>query len=202
MKQKFVLILSIGAVPLLFSSCGGDGDGDSTDGNDSTTVEESGPIYEEECTADNDIFYQIENYGYQFDSTFTHNGIIDVTRSEWTVKNDSTAELRLYNFDLGAADTATNIQIYVEFHSKNGEVLQPGIYAYHDYESNLWSKVNIISPLGTVWFNWSMGMPKQGHVELNYFDDDNACGEFSLEVNKPDASTIGKVILKGAWKSS
>ena len=187
---------------VLFTSCGGGEEtSDETEGTDSTETAEAGPTFEEECTTDNDIFFQIENYGYQYDSTFTYNGKIEANRTEWTVKDDSSATLNIYNYELGAEDTTTNFQILVEFHSKNGEVLQPGVYGYNDYESNLWAKVNIISPVGTVWFNWVAGMPEQGHVELNYHDEDNACGEFSLEVNKPENTTIGKVILKGPFKT-
>lgn len=199
MKLKPYLLL-LAAAPF-FTACGGGEESDDSEGTDSTATAETGPTFEEECTVDNDIFFQVEGYGYQFDSTFTYNGKIAANRTEWTVKNDSTASLNIYNYDLGAADSATNFQILVEFHSKNGEKLQPGVYGYNDYDSNLWAKVNIISPLGTVWFNWVSGMPDQGHVELNYHNEDNACGEFSLEVNKPGKTNIGKVILKGPWKT-
>lgn len=198
MKSNVFKFLSIAIATGLLLSCGGQ----TTEDNDPHEDNEvAGPSFASECTADNEVFFQLENYGYQYDTNVSFNGNLDIVRTEWLVKNDSTAELKMYNYELGAPDTTSNYQVYVEFHSKNGEKLQSGSYAYNDWDANLWSKVNIISSTGTVYFNWSMGMPKQGHVLLNYFDDDNACGEFVLEVNKPEVSTIGRVILKGSWKT-
>lgn len=199
MKSIAFNLLSIAVAGGLLLSCEGQLEGD-TDTQEYT--EAPGPTFEAECTADNEVFFQLENYGYQYDTNVTFNGTLDIVRTEWLVKNDSTAELKMYNYELGAPDTSSNYQVYVELHTKNGETLQPGSYAYHEWDANMWSKVNIISSTGTVYFNWSMGMPEQGHVSLNYFDDDNACGEFVLEVNKPDATTIGHVVLKGSWKTT
>lgn len=187
------------AVVVLLTSCGGAEESNENQEND--VAEETGPTFEESCATDNDVFVQIEKYGHNFDSTFTYKDKIEIVRSEWSQKDDSTATLSLYNYDLGAADTATNFKILVEFHSKNGQVLQAADYGYNDYDSDFWARVNIISPLGTVWFNWSMGMPKQGYVKLNYLDKENACGEFTLEVDKPTSNTIGHVVLKGPFKT-
>jgi len=199
MKRIAFKFLSIVVAGGLLLSCAGqpEEDIDSQENN-----EDPGPTFESECAADNEVFFQLENYGYQYDTNVTFNGTLDIVRTEWLVKNDSTAELKMYNYELGAPDTSSNYQVYVELHTKNGETLQSGSYPYQEWDANMWSKVNIISSTGTVYFNWSMGMPKQGHVVLNYYDDDKACGEFLLEVNKPDATTIGHVVLNGNWKTS
>jgi len=183
----------------MLASCGGDSE-ESTEETEET-VEEVGPTFEESCTEGNDVFVQIEKYGSGFDSTFSYNGKVEIVRSEWNVANDSTATLNLYNYELGAADTNTNFQILAEFHGKNGEKLQEGSYGYNAYDENLWAKINIITPLGTIWFNWVSSMPDQGYASINYFDNDGACGEFVLEVNKPNNTTIGHVVLKGPWST-
>lgn len=199
MKLKSKLIWML-AIPALFMfSCGGEEE--STDEENTSEEVEEGPSFKDECTTDNDVFLQIERYGYSFDSTFVYNGKIKIVRSEWNISNDSTATLKLYNYELGAADTATNFQIMCEFHSKNGKSLANETYNYLDYEQDYWAKVNIISPLGTVWFNWASGMPDQGYAKLNYFSEDGACGEFSLEVNEPKWVTYGHVVLKGPFKT-
>lgn len=202
MKRKSLLLVGLGCAVTVLPSCGGSGEEASSE-NDSTQVEivEELPGFEDICTDENSVFFEVENYESGMSGPLTYNGSFDIVRSEWIMLNDSTAELKMYNYELGAPDTLTNFQIYVKFNAKNGELLQEGVYAYQDYDQNLWSKVNVITPQGTVWFNWVMGMPDQGSVKLNYFSDEQACGEFSLEVNKPENTTIGHVVLKGNWKS-
>ncbi len=186
MKPNLISSLFIGGLFALITSCG---EGTKTD----ETTDES------PCSGKNDVFLQIEKYGYQFDSTYTFNGEFHVTRSEWTLVNDSTAELSLYNFELGAASSDNNLQVKVELHAQHGKKIEAGVYPYMEYSSDLWSKTTIISPKGTVYFNWLAGMPKQGHVELKHADQDVACGTFALNVDKQDRVSIGHVVLNGEF---
>lgn len=187
MKKIIFPFLLIGGI-FTFYSCGGDA-------GEETTEEGT----ENPCSGKNNVFFQVERYGYQFDSTYVFNGDFKVARSEWVLTNDSTATLNLYNFENGAASSDNNLTINVEFHSKNGKKIEPGIYPYMEYSADYWSRATINSPKGTIYFNWFAGMPKQGHVELKYADKDVACGKFSLSVDKQDRTTVGHVVLNGDW---
>ncbi|CAG5077869.1 hypothetical protein [Parvicella tangerina] len=207
MKKQLTLIV-LAAFTFGMVSCGG-GEEESaekegkegtttTETNVEETVEEVAPTFEDVCTAATDIFLQVENYEYDLTEPFTHNGAFEVKRSQWSVLTDSTAELKLYNYDLGE-DTGNNLDIYVKLNAKNGNVLAPAMYPYQDWENDYWAKVNIISPQGTVWFNWVSGMPEQGNVQIDYVDKDHVCGKFMLEVNQPDNTTVGHVVLNGSF---
>ena len=189
MKKSILPFWLLSAAAILLSSCGG--------GEDATNGEEA--VEEAPCSDKNEVFFQVEHYGYQFDTNYVFNGDFKVERTEMTHINDSTAELNLYNYAQGAADSENNFQIKVALHSKNGKKIEPAVYAYTDYSSDYWCMTTIISSKGTVYFNWLSGMPKQGHVEVKYIDKEVACGKFSLSVNKPDRSMIGHVELKGDW---
>lgn len=205
--KKQLIYLSIAAFSFIMIGCGNsdesgteNGHGESTENTAHEEVVEEAPqpTFNDVCTAPTDVFLQVENYEYGLTESFTYNGAFEVKRSQWTVLTDSTAELKLYNYDLGE-DTGNNLDIYVMLNAKNGNTLTPEIYPYQDWENNYWAKVNVISPKGTVWFNWVMGMPDQGNVQIDYLDKDHVCGKFMLEVNKPDNNTIGHVVLNGSF---
>lgn len=191
MKKSILPIWLISTVAILLTSCGG--------GNEATNddeVEQESP-----CSDKNEVFFQVEHYGYQFDSNYVFNGDFKVERTEMTHLNDSTAELNFYNYPQGAADAKDNFQIKVELHAKNGKKIEAGVYTYMDYDADLWCMTTLISSKGTVYFNWLAGMPEQGHVEVKHIDKEVACGKFMLSVNKPDRTSIGHVELKGSWSA-
>lgn len=185
------------ALSLLIASCGGSEE-ETTD----ETVEETGPTFEASCTDNNDVSLQIAHYGYQYDSTFTFNGKVDIVRSTWAMTSDSTAELNLYNYEEGAADTTTNFNISATFRTHNGVVIGAGTYPYNaSYKDDYALSVTINNSIGKVYFNWFAGMPDQGSVTIKYADNENACGSFALEVNDTTSTTIGHVVLSGNWKT-
>lgn len=185
-KKSILPYLLIAVTAIFVSSCGGE----------DTTTESESP-----CSGENDVFFQVEKYGSQFDSNYVFNGDFKVERTEMTHLNDSTAEINFYNYAQGAADSKNNLQINLALHTKNGKKIEAGIYPYMDYDADMWCMTTIISSKGTIYFNWSYGMPKQGHVEVKHIDKDAACGKFLLSVNKPDRNTIGHVELKGDWST-
>ncbi len=205
MKKRLIYItlalFSIGMV-----SCGAeeseseeqDGEAKEETKEGETVQEEAPPAFEDICTAATEVFLQVENYEYGLTEPFTFNGNFEVKRSQWTVLTDSTAELKLYNYDLGE-ETENNLEVYVTLNAKNGNVLDPALYPYQDWDKDYWSKVNVIAPQGTVWFNWVSGMPDQGNVQIDFLDKDHVCGKFMLEVNQPDNNTIGHVVLNGTF---
>lgn len=163
-----------------------------------TAQETLTPTFEDICTAETDVFLQVENYEYGLSEPFTYNGQFDVKRTQWTVLTDSTAELKLYNYELGE-DTGNNLDLYVMLNAKNGNNLAAEMYPYQDWENDYWAKVNVISDKGTIWFNWVSGMPDQGNVQIEFLDKDHICGNFMLEVNAPDNTTVGHVVLNGSF---
>lgn len=204
--KKYFIYLTL-AIPLIgMVSCGGaeetstseDGEASTEETTEEVVEEEVQPTFEEICTAATDIFLQVEDYEYGLTEAFTYNGTFEAKRTQWTVLTDSTAELKIYNYDLGE-DTGNNLEIFVALNAKNGNLLSPAQYPYQDWENDFWAKVNVIAPQGTVWFNWVSGMPDQGTVQIDYVDKDHVCGQFILEVNQPDNNTIGHVVLNGAF---
>lgn len=163
-------------------------------------VEEKVDGFPELCNYETDIYLKVKDYKYGMEKDpLEFDGKFNVVRAEWTKKNDSTAHLKLYNFDLGAPDTDTNLQISVKYLSRNGAKLPAGAYDYSASDKDISSSARIISSKGTVYFNWVMGMPEQGFSKLNFNDESQACGAFDYEVNKPESETIGHVVLKGNW---
>lgn len=201
--KKQIIYFALASFALFTVSCSGAEDSKETqeDTHEESTTEEvveAAPTFEEVCTSETNVFLQVENYEYGLTEPFTHNGTFEVKRSQWVVLNDSTAELKLYNYDLGE-ETENNLEIYVKLNAKNGNTLQAENYAYQDWDKDYWSKVNVIAPQGTVWFNWVAGMPDQGLIQIDYWDNDHVCGKFMLEVNQADNTTIGHVVLNGTF---
>jgi hypothetical protein len=163
-------------------------------------VEEKKDGFPELCTFESDIYLKIKDYTYSMeDDPVTFDGKFNAKRTEWTKLTDSTAQLKMYNFDLGAPEADSNLQISVKFYSRKGKKLPAGVYAYGSSDKETSTAARIISSKGTVYFNWVMGMPDQGFAKLNFSDDNQACGTFDYEVNKPESGTVGNVVLKGNW---
>jgi hypothetical protein len=163
-------------------------------------VEEKKDGFPELCTFESDIYLKIKGYTYSMeDNPVTFDGKFNAKRTEWTKLSDSTAQLKMYNFDLGAPDADSNLQIAVKFYSRKGKKLPNGVYEYGASDKETSSSAKIISSKGSVYFNWSMGMPQQGFAKLNFSDENQACGTFDFEVNKPDNGMFGNVVLKGNW---
>jgi hypothetical protein len=128
---------------------------------------------------------------------------LEVKQSSWTQLNDSTAEMKLMNYALGelVGDRKDDqIDIVVTFTAKKGKKIGPGVYPYMKYESDLVSKVNVITSRGTVWFNWLASMPDQGYVVLDYAADNKACGNFALAVENAKSEMVGTVRLNGTFR--
>ena len=198
MKRKFLLFMPIAATSLLLIACGGAEE--STETTEDTT--EVVPTFADQCTGENDIDFKVERYGYQYDSMYVADTKIEVVRSTWEMKNDSVAELNLYNFEEGAADTTSNYQISATLRTHNGVVIGPGQYPYSGgYQDDYALSITINNSLGKVYFNWAAGMPEQGTLDLTFADKDGACGSFNLEVNRPESTTYGHVVLKGSFST-
>jgi len=119
---------------------------------------------------------------------------------EYIMKSDSLADIRLSNYpkdSLSSPIKGSRIDICISLRSQKGKKLQPGNYAYMDFEAGFFAKVNIVTSKGTIWFNWISGMPAQGSVEVFQIDDGSVCGEVNLSVDKADNASIGVVKLNG-----
>lgn len=180
-------LLAIVCVAGVLASC--------SDSSEATEIAE-----ESKCPKENNVHLTVEKYGYQFDSEFTYNENFEIKRSDWTQSSDSAATLSLYNYNQGESGE-DNVEIRVEFHSKNGNKIGPGVYNHTDYQSDYWSKTTIETSNGRVYFNWNMGMPKQGYVEIIDMNDDEVCGSFNLKVENYKLERIGHVELSGDWSS-
>lgn len=199
MKRKiYTTMVAMISVSML-ASCGGE-----TEESEGTeeTVEETVPGFADMCTGENDISFKVERYGFQYDSTYSDDRKIEVVRSTWEIVNDSIAELNLYNYEEGAADTTTNYSITATLRTHNGVVIGPGQYPYSGgYQDDYALSITINNSIGKVYFNWAYGMPEQGVLDLTFADEDGACGSFDLEVNKPENTTYGHVLLKGNFST-
>lgn len=200
MKSKIYKTMAAVAAVAMLASCGGDAE--ETDGTGDEVAEETIPGFADECTGENDITFKVERYGYQYDSTYTDDRKIEVVRSTWEMTNDSVAVLNLYNYEEGAADTTTNYNISATLRTHNGVVIGAGQYPYSGgYQDDYALSITINNSLGKVYFNWAYGMPEQGVLDLTFADEDGACGSFDLEVNKPESTTYGHVVLKGKFST-
>jgi hypothetical protein len=200
-KLAFISALT---TAILLSSCGGSKKTDDKTTGDSTNVTEKSA--KDVCTYDNKITITVKDYTFGMKSAFNFETTnFEVKQSSWKYKNDSTGELKLSNYkqeELIGDRKDEQIDIIAELKTKKGEKLKAGEYLYQDYESSLNSKVNLITSKGKVYWNWVMGMPKQGSVTVDFVDKENICGKFDLNVEKPDNKTIGTVRMNGTFKIS
>jgi len=118
----------------------------------------------------------------------------------YSMKSDSVADIRISNYSSEEFSGSLNdeqIDICISLYSKNGKRLKPGLYRYLDFDADYYSKVNIVTSKGVIWFNWVSGMPVQGGVEVYQIDKVAACGVADLTVDKIDNKSIGVVKLSG-----
>lgn len=154
------------------------------------------------CDFQNKFSLHISDYFYGMKDTLKLDiSDFNVKYFEYEFENDSTVTLHLFNYSPEEKKELeeSDVQINVELYARKGMKIQKGEYLYHEYENGLWSRVTISTIYGVVWFNWSVGMPKQGGVTIDYIDEKNICGNFDLNVDNPDSEMIGRVSLKGPF---
>lgn len=198
---------------LIFTSCGNkneaNGDApvtDSTKTKEPAKVEEPTVDFATACTMENKMAVTVKGYEYDTDNKKPINfDITDfvVKNSTWTLVNDSTAELSLFNY---TAEEATpkqkndQVEIRVKFLARKGKKIGPGVYPHSDSQADITSITNVITNNGKVYFNWSAGMPDVGTVTLNCADKKGVCGEFKLASDEPKTKWIGTVKVNGTFK--
>jgi hypothetical protein len=199
MKRKNIFLGAIISASFFIAACGGN----KSNQDGSTDSTQNKKTAEDVCVNENTISMTVQGYEGVKDSALD---IVypkfEVKASSFTMKSDSLAEFKLMNYkheELVGKRKPEQIDIEVELHSKKGKLLQPGVYEYHEYQSEYFSMVKIITFQGAVWFNWSMGMPKTGNVTVDFIDNDNVCGSFNLNVDAPKNKNMGVVRLNGTF---
>ena len=199
MKKLALFAMIFGS--LILASCGGGKEKNDSD-NDTTQVVDK-KTAQDVCVNENKISVTVKDYEMIEGQDFVFEASnFEVKMSSYTYKNDSTAEFKMSNYtqeELVGDRLPEQVDIFVELHAKNGKTLDAAVYPYQEWDNDYWSKVNIITSDGTVWFNWFSGMPEQGDVVIDFIDKDNVCGSFNLNVEKPDSPTIGTVRLNGTF---
>jgi len=199
--KKLALIAMI-AGSFIIASCGGGKEENNDNNNDSTQVVDE-VTAEDVCVNENAMTVTVKDHELNDNTDFVfETANFEVKMDDYKYVNDSTAEFTLSNYsteELVGDRLPEQVDIFVELHAKNGKTLEPAIYPYQEWENDYWSKVNIITSEGTVWFNWVMGMPEQGDVVIDFIDEKNICGSFKLNVEKPENASIGIVRLNGTF---
>jgi hypothetical protein len=159
------------------------------------------------CQGENEIAVFVSNYEYGMS---VEDFVFDVPRFEvkqveYKYENDSNASVKLMNYaeeeiEQGRLDSYVDINI--DIRAKDGAKLGAGEYKYNDYDSSLWSRVTLRTSAGIVWFNWVMGMPHQGYVQIKHICPDEVCGTLNLNVEKPEDEHIGIVKVNGTFSFS
>lgn len=201
MEIKKIALMVITILPFILYSCGG-GQKNIENYTDSTQVDAENST-QMDCVNENKISLTIKGHQINDKTDFVfETSDFKVKTSSFTYKNDTTAIIKLSNYaqeDVAGNRTADQIDINVELHAKNGNVLKATSYPYQKWHNDFWSKVYIMTNEGSVWFNWVSGMPHQGDVNIRFIDKNNICGTFNLNVEKPENSTIGIVRLNGTF---
>lgn len=204
MKTPLLSTLLMG-LSLVFFSCGNNGD---KTGNDSGSKDSQPKAEEPEkaefediCKDQNAISITIKDYKYSMKGKYEfETANYEVKQSSWSMSSDSTASLTLKNYtqeELVGDRKDKQVDIIVEFRSRNGKKIGEGDYIYNDSQKDFSSSVQMLTSKGTVYFNWVMGMPEQGSVKLRYAGSDGVCGTFALASEKPESDMIGTVRLNG-----
>jgi hypothetical protein len=203
-KTSLSVAVLMAAAGLIFTACGNKAEAGSTEGTDAKTEESSGPEFSKVCTSDTKFGVLVENYKYGTKEPVAFKSPdFNVKQSSWKMLTDSTAELSICNYteeEIIAGRTNEQMEVKIYLYAKKGKKIEAGNYPYLEYKSDLYSKVNLITAQGIVWFNWSSGMPEPGTVTISYADKNDVCGTFALAVEKPDNATIGTVRLNGSFK--
>ncbi len=186
--MKFYVFFTLATISLLVFSCG-----------QATKTDEKN--VESYCDMENDFYLTIRDYYHSMSDTLVvDNYKFEVKQSKFDWINDSTVSLKLKNYtsdEFIGQHQENQFDVIIEINARKGKKLTEGFYAYHDYESGLWSRVTIITVYGSVWFNWLFGMPKQGGVNIEHISKDAICGTLNLNVEDPSNSIIGIVKLNG-----
>lgn len=205
--KKIILIPSVLFAALAISSCdasGGSSENDTTK-SDSVAVEAPKATFADMCKDASKIGVTIKGYKYQMSGDYEFAGDFNVKETKLTWNNDSSATLVLKNYassELVGDRKDDQIDIMVELMSRHGKKIGPGTYNHTDYDADFSSSTTMMTSKGKVWFNWVAGMDKQGFVQLNFIEGDQACGSFSLSVEKPDSDQIGTVRINGSFKTA
>lgn len=154
------------------------------------------------CQGENEIAVLVSNYEYGMS---VEDFVFDVPKFEvkqveYKYENDSNASLKLMNYtedEIEHGRQDSHVDINIDIRSKDGAKLGAGEYKYNDYDSSLWSRVTLRTSAGMVWFNWVMGMPHQGYVQIKHICPDEVCGTLKLNVEKPEDEHIGIVKVNG-----
>ncbi|MCK9499338.1 MAG: hypothetical protein M0Q45_07520 [Bacteroidales bacterium] len=190
--MKFKSIILLLAILILFFSCS-QSDKKETENNE----------VESFCDYENEIEMTVKGYYDKMsDTLLIENYEFDVKQSDLEWINDSSLVLRLMNYleeDFYGKLDEDQYEIIISINARKGKKLSEEFYAYHDYNSGLWSRVNIVTSLGTVWFNWVSGMPAQGGVSLDYIGENQICGVLNLNVENLNSPYIGIVKLNGKF---
>lgn len=206
--KKLFLLPALCSVVFAISSCDASG-GPAADDSvkpDSVAAEAPKATFTELCKDVSKIAVTIKGYKYGMSGDFTFESAEFVVKeSSLTWSNDSTALLTLKNYissELVGDRKDEQIDINVELKSRHGKKIGPGTYNHSDYDADFSSFTTMITSKGQVYFNWVAGMPEQGFVKLDFIEGEQACGTFSLAVEKPDSDQIGIVRINGTFRTA
>lgn len=205
--KKFILPAILLAT-LSLVSCGSGGTESTNDStnNDSTPKEAPKATFEESCKDASQIAITVKGYKYEMSGSYTfETANFEVKQSSIAWSTDSNATLTLKNYaaaDLVGDRKDDQVDIIVELRSRHGKKIEAATYNHSDSEADFSSFTTMQTSKGVVYFNWVAGMPEQGFVKLNFIDGDQACGSFSLAVEKTDSEQIGTVRINGSFKTA
>jgi hypothetical protein len=209
--KNYLLIPSLLLTILTATSCG-DGERDNSDSlrrdslmRDSIAKADAKSPFDELCSGPSQFAVTIKNYKYQMDGDYAFesgNFVVKQSNIEWT--NDSNAIITLKNYaagDLVGDRKDDQVDIVVQLFARHGKKIGPGTYKHSATDMDYSSFTTMTTSKGKVYFNWSLGMDEQGSVKIDYIEADQACGSFSLAVEKPDSDQIGVVRLNGTFRT-
>lgn len=198
MRKLNLFFVAISVIAITISSCGSETKSDNE--NDQNKAQS-------QCKGGNEIAVEIRGYEYgmsiddfEFDAP-----VFEVKQVDYRYENDSNATIKLMNYseeDVAEGRKPQFVDINIDLRAKDGAKLRQGQYKYNDYDCQLWSRVTLITDAGIVWFNWVMGMPSQGYVEIKHICPDEVCGKLNLNVEKPEDANIGIVKVNGTFSYS
>lgn len=217
MKKTYQFLTWI-SIALFFIQCGGgtkDGNSTDTTKQENTKSEEKESVDKdkgEACKDEQNINFKVSAYKYEMKGDFTFDGKFEVKKSWYVLGEGSYTEN-------GKTDKVEKMTIYLANYdnaekdepSKDGEMkietilyaratkLVAGAYEHSGSGVPLYSSSKILTNKGSVYFNWIVGMEKQGTVNVKGMDGKAVCGEYNLKVDKADNDMIGTVVLNGSF---
>lgn len=191
MKTTNVSLFLIVSVLLLFASCGGKQRAGSSDADDSLAAKS-------ECVKETSLTLFVDKIGLKDNKEFiTGDSAFVINKQKFIFINDSVAEIYLDGISKLASGAEDEVEIRISLFSKKGNKLHPGTYKNMDFDNDYFAKVSLQTEVGTIWFNWTTGMPDPGAVKIHQIDRNTVCGSVHLNVDKPDNNSIGIVKLNG-----